>query len=133
MVEAVGYYQVKLLVQHPGFIGAPVLHLDLGVSSVVGQVVGSAQITQALPPPYGTTVIPYVTGAILHTGFEHDTLLVHVTGQYMVSFQPPAIGSYIAHFSAALAVTKDWNGKGSFEYNGHHVVADCTVKNVSTT
>ncbi len=132
MTEPVGYYQVKLLVQHPGFLGAPVLHLDLGVNAVTGQVSGSAQITQALPPPHGTTIIPYVTGAILHTGFGHDTLLVDLTGQYMVSFPPPAIGSYIAHFSAALAVAKDWNGKGSFEY-ANHVITDCTVKNVSTT
>ncbi|MGU3390523.1 DUF1842 domain-containing protein [Sphingomonas sp. M1A8_2b] len=131
MTEAVGYYLVKLQVQHGGFAGAPVLHLDLGVNAVSGQVIGSAQITQALPPPYGTTIIPHVTGAILHTGFGHDTLLVHLTGQYYVSFPPPAIGSYTAHFSVALAVTKDWNGKGSFEYNGN-VITDCTVKNVST-
>jgi len=57
-------------------------------------------------------------------------LLVHVTGQYVVSVPPPGIGSYLAHFSAALAVAKDWNGKGSFEYSGH-VITDCTVKNVS--
>ncbi len=131
MTEAVGYYIVKLDVKHGGFAGAPTLHLDLGVNAVTGQVFGSAQITQALPPPYGTTIIPYVTGAILHTGFGQDTLLVHLTGQYIVSVPPPAIGSYLAHFSVALAVAKDWNGKGSFEYNGH-VITDCTVKNVST-
>ncbi len=130
MTEAVGYYIVKLDVQHAGFAGAPKLHLDLGVNATTGQVSGSAQITQALPPPYGTTIIPYVTGAILHTGFGQDTLLVHVTGQYLVSFPPPAIGSYLAPFSVALAVAKDWNGKGSFEY-ANHVITDCTVKNVS--
>ncbi|WP_242008114.1 DUF1842 domain-containing protein [Sphingomonas ginsenosidivorax] len=128
----VGYYIVKLLVQHEGFMGAPVLHLDLGVNAVTGQVMGSAQITQALPPPYGNTVIPTVTGAILHTGFGEDTLLVHLTGDYVVSVPPPAIGSYLAHFSAALAVSKDWNGRGSFSY-AHQVITGCTVENVSET
>ena len=131
MADQVGFYQVKLQVQHDGFFGAPVLHLDLGVNAATGQVSGSATITQALPPPYGKTVIPYVTGALVHTGFGDDTLLVHFTGQYVVSVPPPAIGSYLAQFSAALAVSKDWNGKGSFTYNTH-VISDCSVKNVST-
>jgi hypothetical protein len=129
-VETVGYYQVKLQVQHEGFAGAPVLHLDLGVNAGTGQVVGSAQITQALPPPHDTTVIPMVAGSILHTGLGGDTLLVHLTGAYVVPLLPPAIGSYLVQFSTALAVSADWNGKGSFSY-ANHVITDCTVKTVS--
>lgn len=125
-----GFYQVKLQVGHEGMPGAPILHLTLGVNASTGEVAGTAEITQALPPPYGSTVIPQVAGRIFQTDFGDNKLLVHVTGQYLVSVPPPAIGTYLADFSAALAVDKSWDGRGSFAYN-RHVIADCAVKNVS--
>jgi hypothetical protein len=120
---------VKLRVERPGLLGAPVLTLDLLVYAPQGQVHGSGEITQALPPPYGQTHIPQITGAIHHTGFGQDEMLVSLTGQYVVSLPPPAIGSYLAHFSGALVVNHSWNGKGSFTYGGH-TVADCTVTKI---
>lgn len=129
MAEPIGYYLVKVDVT-PGdgtpMPGAPILHLTLGVNAPTGQINGSAEITQALPPPYGQIHITQVTGQILHTGFGTDTLLVHVMGDYVVSLPPPAIGSYPAKFSAALAVDGSWNGKGTFTY-GTHTLTDCTV------
>jgi len=47
-----------------------------------------------------------------------------------VSVPPPAIGSYLAKFSAALAVDKSWDGKGSYVY-GNHTVTNATVSNVT--
>lgn len=134
MADPIGYYIVKLRVA-PGdqpIFGAPTLELNLGVDAPTGRVNGTAEITQALPPPYGQISIPQVTGQILHTGFGIDTLLVHVTGQYVVSVPPPAIGSYLAQFSAALAVDQSWNGKGTFTYGGH-TVTDYVVTNESET
>ena len=129
MSGPIGYYLVKVDVK-PGngqpMPGAPILHLTLGVNAPTGQVNGSAEITQALPPPYGSISIPQVTGQVLHTGFGTDTLLVHVTGEYVVSVPPPAIGSYLAKFSAALAVDQGWDGKGTFSY-GTHTLTDCAV------
>jgi len=130
MSNPVGLYQVALRVSHGDMPGAPTLTLNLLVNAPTGAVSGNALITQALPPPYGQIAIPQVTGGIYHTGFGKDTLLVHLTGQYVVSFPPPAIGSYLAHFSAALAVDASWSGKGSYEYGGH-VVTDCTVANIA--
>ncbi|MDF7774956.1 DUF1842 domain-containing protein [Sphingomonas sp. AOB5] len=130
MTEPVGYYLVNLLVEQQGPVGAPALHLQLGVNAVTGQIMGSGEITQALPPPYGQTHLPQVTGSIFHTGFGQDTMLVHLSGQYVVSVPPPAIGSYLAQFSAALAVDKAWNGKGSFSYANHNVTG-CEVTNES--
>ncbi|HEY0313168.1 MAG TPA: DUF1842 domain-containing protein [Allosphingosinicella sp.] len=129
MTEPVGLYHVTLKVSHGDMPGAQTLNLDLAVSAPTGTVHGTATITQALPPPYGIIHIP-VHGQIYHTGFGQDTLLVHLIGQYVVSVPPPAIGSYLAHFSAGLAVDKSWNGKGSYEY-GNHIVGDCKVTNTS--
>lgn len=130
MENATGYYIVKLLVEQPGLLGAPALHLNLGVDAVSGKVSGAGEITQSLPPPYGEIVIHQISGEIFHTGLGTDTRLVHLNGQYVVSVPPPAIGSYLAQFSAALAVDASWNGSGSFQY-GNTMVSGCTVVNVS--
>ncbi len=81
MSDRIGLYPVKLLVEQGGFAGAPTLHLNLLVNAPTGQVDGTAEITQALLPPYGEIHIPQVTGHILHTGLGQDTLLVHLTGE----------------------------------------------------
>ncbi|WP_044330438.1 DUF1842 domain-containing protein [Sphingomonas hengshuiensis] len=130
MGDAVGYYIVKLLVERAGLLGAPALRLNLGVDAGAGKVTGSGEITQSLPPPYGEITIHQLAGDVLHTGFGQDTRLVHLTGQYLVSVPPPAIGTYLAQFSAALAVDASWNGSGSFQY-GTNTVSGCTVTNVS--
>lgn len=129
MTDQTGLYRVTLNVSPGQMPGAPTLNLDLTVFAPNGTVNGVATITQALPPPYGHLSFP-VSGSIYHTGFGQDTQLVHLTGQYVVSVPPPAIGSYLAHFSAALAVDQSWDGKGSYEYGGR-VVPNCTVENVS--
>ncbi|HEX4695561.1 DUF1842 domain-containing protein [Sphingomonas sp.] len=123
----VGLYLVNLIVQQgtTPLAGAPVLHLALAVNAPTGSVNGTARITQALAPPYGDFSFP-VSGNVHHTGFGTDTLLVALKGDYVVSVPPPAIGSFLAHFFAALAVDKGWNGTGSFIY-GNHTVAHCTV------
>ncbi len=125
-----GFYEVKLQVGHGGMPGAPILHMTLGVNASTGEVAGTAEITQALPPPYGSMAIPHVAGRIFQTGFGGNELLVHVTGQYPESATPPAIGTYQAEFSAALVVDRFWDGRGSFACN-RDIIADCAVKNVS--
>ncbi len=129
MPEPVGFYIVKLRVERKDLIGAPVLTLDLGVYAPFGEVNGSGEITQALPPPFGHIHIPHVTGHIHHTGFGHDEQLVTLHGQYVVSVPPPAIGTYLANFSAALVVDAGWNGKGTFTYN-HHTIANADVQKI---
>lgn len=130
MDTATGYYVVKLFIERPGLVGAPALSLNLGVDAASGKVTGVGEITQALPPPYGEITIHQITGEIFQTGFGEDNRLVHLNGQYLVSVPPPAIGTYLAQFSAALAVDASWNGSGSFQY-GASTVAGCTVTNVS--
>jgi hypothetical protein len=127
MSQPVGLYQVPLLVQvgvEP-IAGAPTLKLSLVVNAVTGQVNGTAQITQALPPPYDTIDLS-VSGSLHHTGLGEDVRLIALTGTYVVSVPPPAIGSYLAHFNAALAVNAAWNGVGSYTY-GNHTVSNAVV------
>ncbi len=127
MAEKVGYYLVNLDVS-TGLIGAPTLHLKLGVNAVTGVVQGTGEITQAIAPPNGVIHIPHITGVIHHTGFGKDTLLVSLQGEYLHS-NPPSLVVYTVKVTAALAVDASWNGTGVFT-NGSHVYNDCTVTNV---
>jgi hypothetical protein len=128
MAQPIGYYIVNLEVT-TGLIGAPTLHLKLGVNAVTGAVQGSGEITQPLPPPYGTIVIPQISGVIHHTGFGKDTLLVSLHGEYLHS-NPPSMVVYEVKVTAALAVDASWNGTGVFT-NGAHVYNDCKVTKVA--
>ncbi len=127
MSEKSGLYLVKLKVSRPGLLGAPVLHLNLSVYAPQGNVNGDAVISQSVTPTSGPIHVPQVTGHIHHTGFGPDQQLVSLAGQYVVSVPPPAIGSYLANFSAALVVGANWVGKGTFTYGGH-TIADATVE-----
>jgi Domain of unknown function (DUF1842) len=124
MAEKLGYYIVDLEVS-TGLIGAPTLHLKLGVNAVTGIVQGTGEITQALPPPHGVTHIPQITGVIHHTGLGTDTLLVSLHGEYLHT-SPPSMVVYPVKVTAALAVDASWNGTGVFT-NGSHIYNDCKV------
>jgi hypothetical protein len=125
----IGAYLVKLEVGNVGTPGAPILHFTGVVNASTGVINGTAEITQAVAPPHNEIVIHHVHGQVRHTGLGQDKLLVTLEGQYVVSVPPPAIGSYLARFSAGLAVDKEWNGHGSFTYN-EHTVDDVPVKSL---
>jgi hypothetical protein len=127
MAEKLGYYIVDLDVS-TGLIGAPTLHLKLGVNAATGIVQGSGEITQPLPPPYGVTPIPEFLGYIHHTGIAKDMLLVYVQGEYLRGQVPHQI--YPVIVTASLVVDASWNGTGIFT-NGGHTYNDCKVTNVT--
>jgi len=74
-------------------------------------------------------VIHNVKGVIRATGFGKVTHVVALEGEYVVSFPPPAIGEYIAKFSAHMAIDNNWDGMGGFSY-GNHNVENVPVKKV---
>ena len=127
MPDKSGLYLVKLKASHPGLLGAPVLHLNLAVYASRGTVTGDAVISQSVTPTNGPIHIPQVTGHIHHTGFGPDQQLISLSGQYVVSLPPPAIGSYLALFTAAFAVGANWVGKGTFTYGGN-TIPDATIE-----
>jgi hypothetical protein len=107
-------------------IGSPTLFLNMTVYTPTGEVNGSGKITRALPPPEGILAIPQVKGGIYHTGTPVDQQLVHLTGEYVYSFPPPAIGSALMPITVAMSVDPRWKGKGSFTFGGRQV-NDCVV------
>lgn len=126
-IGAIGLYLVKLEVGNAGTPGAPIVNLALTVDAPSGNVSGIAEISQAVLG--GKHRFP-VSGHIYHTGFGQDQLLVSLTGKFVYSVPPPAIGSFLADFKAALAVDRSWNGHGGFDYLNVHV-DNVPVKNVS--
>ena len=69
------------------------------------------------------------SGTYKYTGLGNVTIVGEVAGQGALSATPPAIGTYLAPFSANFAVDSDWNGTGSFMI-GQHSYESCAVKSV---
>ena len=125
--DVIGLYFVKAVVGNTGLPGAPVVNLALSVQAASGHVAGIAEISQAIPG--GTHRFP-VTGQIYQTGFGPNHQLVSLNGEFVYSVPPPAIGSFIAKFTAALSVDQQWNGSGGFNYVNTHV-ENVPVKKIS--
>jgi hypothetical protein len=129
-----GYYVVSVVLDN-GLAGGPVLHLDLGVDASTGQVSGRGEITQAIAPPLGETMIPHVSGRIEYVGTPTAEMLVSLTGRYGIPFgPPPMIGHVEALLKTAFVVDREWKGKGSFGYgpNAEHNVRKCAVRKAAT-
>ena len=125
-------YLLGLEVGNVGMPAAPILHFQGTVNAPTGKINGQAEITQSVAGPHGEIEIHNVTGQIRHLGLGHDKRVVTLEGTYVVSFPPPAIGEYLAKFSAFLVVDASWNGTGEFTYGGH-TVKDVPVKSVVVT
>lgn len=126
----IGFYTIRAKVKRPDLVGNPTLTVKLGVNAGTGHTSGTAEITQSLPPPYGKIIVPQVTGFTHHLLCSPDKLReVKVKGQYVVSAQPPAIGSWLANFTATLMLKPNGNGEGEFSY-GDSKVTGCTVTNL---
>ena len=123
----VGAYLVKGTMGDVGVPGAPIMNFSLVVVPSANSVTGVVEITQAIAPPSGSIVIRNVTGVIRSTGFGSVTKVVSLQGEYVQSVPPPAIGSYLARFSAHMAIDDNWNGMGGFDY-GTHSVEDVPVR-----
>ena len=116
--DAVGLYFVKAVVGNVGNPGAPIANLALTVQAASGHVSGIAEISQAIDK--GQHRFP-VSGQIYQTGFGPNHQLVSLSGEFVYSVPPPAIGSFLAKFTAALSVDQAWNGSGGFNYLNTHV------------
>jgi hypothetical protein len=112
-------YLVKFLVGNEGMSGAPLLHVAAAVDAPTGDITGQAEITQAIAPPGGIIRIKNFQGRIHLLTLDPAVRIVTLTGSYVFSFPPPAIGEGTAPFSATLVIEHDeWQGRGSFSYGG---------------
>jgi hypothetical protein len=125
---AVDLYLVDFLVGNEGMPGAPILHVYAAVDAPTGDITGKAEITQAVAPPGGLIGIKHLQGRIQLLTLDPAVRVVTLTGSYVFSFPPPAIGEGTAPFSATLVIAHDdWVGRGSFSY-GSTDIDDVPVK-----
>jgi hypothetical protein len=122
--DNVGLYLVSGVAGKEGTPGAPLLHFHLVVNAVTGAITGQAVQTQAIAPPGDKIYISNVKGMLHHTGIAPYTQVVSLEGSTVISFPPPAIGSYLAPFDAHFAVDDQWNGIGGW------TLGSTTVNNV---
>jgi len=128
--DNLGLYLVNLVMGKEGTPGAPILHLSLLVNAASGAVTGHGVQTQAVAAPGNRVEIGNITGQIHGAGFGGVTKLVALQGQAVISFPPPAIGSYLAPFAANLGVNNEWSGEGGWTL-GTTRVEDVPVKKVA--
>lgn len=110
--------------------GAPLLHVSALVSVPSGKISGHADITQAIEGPASDLRINDLKGRISQVSLDGAKFrLVTLTGTYVQSFPPPAIGEILEHFEATLLLEADgpWIGCGSFTY-GLKQVEDVPVR-----
>ncbi|MHA3789464.1 DUF1842 domain-containing protein [Flavobacterium hauense] len=118
--KLIGAYLVNGTMGNVGMPGAPIVHFSLVVVPSANSVSGTVEITQAIGSS-GNIVVRNVKGSIRSTGYGSVTQVVSLEGQYVQSVPPPAIGSYLADFSAHMAIDNNWNGKGGFSYANHDI------------
>jgi hypothetical protein len=108
-------YLVKLDFRpKPGITGAGSMTLELTVDPMSGSMHGQAKGTILEGTQHAPRFTAIASGHMHSTGLGHVTKTGAVSGQAMVSAPPPAIGTYLAPFSASFAVDNDWNGTGKF-------------------
>ena len=112
---------LTLLAGNLGMPGAPILHLSVLYNSETGHLNGEAVITQAIAPPNGRIVIKNVTGLAHGLGIGGATRVFSLSGEYVQSFPPPAIGQITEKFSAIFTTDNAWKGHGTFSYGGNTV------------
>lgn len=106
-------YLVKLQYK-TGLVGSGSMVLQLAVDPVTGSLNGRANGAIQEGTQHSPTFTSSASGHMHATGLNGVTKVAAVTGQAVVSFPPPAIGSYLAPFTASFAVDNEWNGNGSF-------------------
>ncbi len=121
-----GAYLAKGTIGNVGLPGAPIAHFSLVVVPSKDTVTGVVEITQAINRP---PITIQVKGTIRHTGYGDVTQIVNLSGEYVVSVPPPAIGSYLEKFTAYMDIDNNWNGIGGFTY-GNESIKDVPVKSI---
>lgn len=95
-------------------VGGGSMLLQLAVDAVVSTLNGRANGTIKEGTPHSPTFAASASGHMHSTGLGGITKVGAVSGEAVVSFPPPAIGSYRATFSASFAVDNEWGGTGKF-------------------
>ena len=111
-----------------GVVGGGSMKMTVAVDPVRGSISGGAEGTILEGTQHAPTFKGSGDGHLYNTGFGENTKLGTISGRAVVSFPPPAIGSYEAPFTASFAVDNAWNGKGKFSVGPH--TYECQVEKV---
>lgn len=116
----IGAYLAQGTIGNVGMPGAPIAHFNLVVVPSEHSVSGTVIITQAIQGS-NSNITVNVTGKIYAAGLGQYTQLVSMSGQYVQTVPPPAIGAFLADFNAHMAIDNSWNGVGGFSYWQHDI------------
>lgn len=111
-------YLSKGTIGNVGMPAEPIIHFSLVVCATSGIISGIIEIIQAIDRP---AILLNVTGSIRSTGFGENTKTVNLSGNYLITVPPPAIGSYLQHFTAHMDINNEWNGTGGFTYSNQKI------------
>lgn len=129
----IGLFQLNL-VATTGLMGAPTFHMGLLVNPSEGRVTGLVNITQAVDPKSSASNANVnVTGTYTELVFGgQETKAIVLSGEYVYSVPPPAIGSFLCKFNAIIHLGDDWNGTGTYTWGFDQKAADVPTKEVPT-
>jgi hypothetical protein len=119
----VGLYLLKLSFD-PIEVGAGSMTLAMAVNAVNGKVQGIATGTLLEGTEHPQTFEVSVTGAIHATGLGTVVKVGAVEGEARVTVAPPAIGTYLAPFTASFALDSSFKGKGTFTVGSYTYESD---------
>lgn len=127
-MEKTGLYLLKLsFTPEKGMTGAGSMTLAVTVNASTGALYGQAHGSILEGTQHSPTFTAPATGAMHSTGFGHITRVGAVHGEAAVSVAPPAIGTYLAPFSASFGVGADWTGQGQFTVGTHTYKCDVKI------
>lgn len=114
-MEKAGLYLLKLsFTPEKGMVGAGSMMLAVTVDASTGVLHGQAHGAIQEGTQHAPTFSSPATGAMHSTGYGSITRVGAVHGEAAVSLAPPAIGTYLAPFSASFSLGADWTGQGQF-------------------
>lgn len=124
-MEEVGLYLLKLSFTPPaGMVGAGTMTLAVTVNASTGALHGQVQGTILEGTQHPQTFTAQVSGAMHSTGLGKIVKVGAVSGEAGVSVTPPAIGTYLAPFSASFSLDSNWSGQGQFSVGSNSYVSD---------
>lgn len=124
-MSEIGLYLLKLSFTPPeGIVGAGSMTFAATVNASTGALHGQVHGTILEGTEHPQTFTAQVSGAMHSTGLGHIVRVGAVSGEAAVSVSPPAIGTYIAPFSASFGLDSNWLGQGQFSVGSSSYKSD---------
>lgn len=124
-MKELGLYLLNLnFTPADGMVGSGSMTLALTVNASTGVLHGQAHGTILEGTQHPQTFTAQVSGAMHSTGYGTIVKVAAVSGEAGVSVTAPAIGHFVAPFSASFSLDSDWKGQGQFSVGSHSYQSD---------